>query len=161
MIRCHGHYLGSRDICFWLWMWYWRVKSAKQKLLGLQWEAHVAPHSTCASRCSLGKVVSLPWASPRGQEILFFVMDVVLEGQICYAKAIGTAVGSTCRPAFDMCFPLQFGEGCFAAMGITSGSRDPFFLFWWCICRVKLVTQQLLVCRWDAYVALVSPCFSR
>ena len=137
------------------------------KRLGLQWEAHVAPHSTCASRCSLGKVDSLPWASSRGQEILvfcygcgiggsnllrksywdcsgkhmsprirhvlpaavwgrlirchghhlgvrrslFFVMDVVLEGQICYAKAIGTAVGSTCRPAFDMCFPLQFGEG--------------------------------------------------
>ena len=40
-----------------------------------------------------------------------FVVDIVLEGQICYAKATGTALGSTCRPSFDMCFPLQFGKG--------------------------------------------------
>ena len=60
---------------------------------------------------------------------LSFDMDVVLEGQICYAKAIGTAVGSTCSPAFDMCFPLQFGEGWFADMGISSGSFG-WQLYW-------------------------------
>ena len=54
--------LGWNLLC----MLYWRVKSATRKLLGLQWEAHVAPHLTCASRCSLGKADSLTWVSPRG-----------------------------------------------------------------------------------------------
>ena len=75
------------------------------KRLGLQWEAHVAPHSTCASRCSLGKVDSLPWASSRGQEILVFCYGCGIGGSNLLRKSYWDCSGKHMSPRIRHVLP--------------------------------------------------------
>ncbi len=109
---------GSVDPCFLLLMWYWRVKSDTQKLLGPQREAHVAPHSTCASRCSLGKVNST-FGLTLGTTLGSFYL------QLYRTRASGAATGSACPPAFNMCFQLQFPKHCPMNIDTVEGVSVP------------------------------------